>query len=607
MPCGERRMSEPQLLERNCLNEGSMSVPVNVKSLQPHWKEFACGGGAAFCNILLSYPLNKLIFRQMMHGVEATFALGQLRKEGMGYLYRGMLPPLLQRSMSMSLMFGVYDECLQPLLEYKVNPYVAKTVAGVVAGCVEATLMPFERLQTLLIHPKYHNQFKNTAHASSHIARYYGIKEFYRGLVPILLRNGPSNAMFFIIRDEVRLRLPKQENLVYEGIQNFIAGASIGAFLSTLFYPLNVIKIAMQCELGGPHRTLVYEFNYILRKRGSKFTNFYHGALLNISRAFLKSKRPKYRDDYRYEKAFDAFYKLHPEAVNWHQSRIRCEAEGTELFVPANLDEADSIPLLIAPILTKYEGVYVGIHDLYSERTFVTINGSSLQDTILELLWELTQPLHSGGRCVAMRRNGKLFVNPCSENLPFACKIKASRIIYYPECDTFDSRWKLGPNATCYLTHVEPQPWHVAYSTCYSAGGHLAILDTREEAEYTRELFKQIDQHKTPGDFAFLGFSDLFQRYHYRTVLGGKLPANQINWDFKCPGNFTKLEDRCGGIRRSGLLATGTCGIPSMFFCEKPATGSFKHKKTLRNDPNRYRNKHKVFAKLEDTMLEEYT
>lgn len=223
----------------------------------------------------------------MMHGVETTFALHQLQKEGLSYLYRGMLPPLMQRSVSMSLMFGIYDGCLRPLLEYKVDPYVAKSVAGLVAGCVEATLMPFERIQTLLIHPKYHQKFRNTAHASSHIAKYFGIKEFYRGLTPILLRNGPSNAFFFILRDEVSIRLPQQESLLYQSLQNFISGASIGAFLSTLFYPLNVIKIAMQCELGGPHRTIVYEFNYILCKRGSKFANFYHGALLNISRAFL--------------------------------------------------------------------------------------------------------------------------------------------------------------------------------------------------------------------------------------------------------------------------------------------------------------------------------
>ncbi|XP_041974335.1 mitochondrial nicotinamide adenine dinucleotide transporter SLC25A51 [Aricia agestis] len=287
MSCEEQpTMSDRQLLEGGCLSEGSVSVPAPAKKWL-HWKEYACGGGSAFCNILLSYPLNKLIFRQMMHGVEATFVLNQLHKEGLGYLYRGMLPPLLQRSLSMSLMFGVYDESLQPLLDYNINPYIAKSLAGIIAGSVEATLMPFERLQTLLIHPKYHKEFRNTAHAAKHIAQFYGIKEFYRGLVPILLRNGPSNAMFFIIRDEINIRLPKQDNVLYESLQNFISGASIGALLSTLFYPLNVIKIGMQCEVGGPHRTVLYEFNYIMRKRGSKFGNFYHGALLNISRAFL--------------------------------------------------------------------------------------------------------------------------------------------------------------------------------------------------------------------------------------------------------------------------------------------------------------------------------
>ncbi|PZC87255.1 mitochondrial nicotinamide adenine dinucleotide transporter SLC25A51 [Helicoverpa zea] len=282
----EQEMSERHLLE-GCLSEASVTVPSVRANLPQHWKEFVCGGGSAFCNILISYPLNKLIFRQMMHGVETTFALHQLQKEGLGFLYRGMLPPLMQRSLSMSLMFGVYDECLYPLLEKQINPYIAKTCAGMVAGCFEATLMPFERIQTLLIHPKYHSMFKNTADAATHIAKHYGIKEFYRGLIPILFRNGPSNAMFFIIRDEVREKLPYQEKVLYQGIQNFLAGATIGALLSTLFYPLNVIKIAMQCELGGPHRTIVYEFQYILRKRGSKFTNFYHGALLNISRAFL--------------------------------------------------------------------------------------------------------------------------------------------------------------------------------------------------------------------------------------------------------------------------------------------------------------------------------
>ena len=37
-----------------------------------------------------------------------------------------------------------------------------------------------------------------------------GIKELYRGLVPVLWRNGPSNAMFFVLREEADSRLPKR-------------------------------------------------------------------------------------------------------------------------------------------------------------------------------------------------------------------------------------------------------------------------------------------------------------------------------------------------------------------------------------------------------------
>lgn len=38
----------------------------------------------------------------------------------------------------------------------------------------------------------------------------HGIKEFYRGIVPILYRNGPSNACFFILREEADRLLPKR-------------------------------------------------------------------------------------------------------------------------------------------------------------------------------------------------------------------------------------------------------------------------------------------------------------------------------------------------------------------------------------------------------------
>lgn len=37
---------------------------------------------------------------------------------------------------------------------------------------------------------------------------HYGVKELYRGIIPVLYRNGPSNAMFFILKEEADSKIP---------------------------------------------------------------------------------------------------------------------------------------------------------------------------------------------------------------------------------------------------------------------------------------------------------------------------------------------------------------------------------------------------------------
>lgn len=63
-------------------------------------------------------------------------------------------------------MFGVYDGTKKPLIDdMGWNPYSAKVVAGLIAGTVEAVLMPFERVQTILADATFHERYKNTQHA----------------------------------------------------------------------------------------------------------------------------------------------------------------------------------------------------------------------------------------------------------------------------------------------------------------------------------------------------------------------------------------------------------------------------------------------------------
>lgn len=223
----------------------------------------------------------------MLDGISALKAIEQLHNEGLYFLYRGMLPPLAQKTVSLSIMFGMYEEVRRPLMANGVNPYVAKTAGGLVAGSIEAMLMPFERIQTLLASSNYHKSFRNSYHAFRVVGLEYGFKEYYRGLVPILLRNGPSNVLFFIIRDEVQMRLPKRESWMQSNVNEFITGAIIGACLSSIFYPLNVLKVAAQSQLGGPFMNIFDIFRQVYTERGGKLRYIYRGVQSNCFRAFL--------------------------------------------------------------------------------------------------------------------------------------------------------------------------------------------------------------------------------------------------------------------------------------------------------------------------------
>lgn len=131
-----------------------------------------------------------------------------------------------------------------------------------------------------------------------------GFRELYRGLVPILIRNGPSNAVFFVLREEaqklpqgVSLIIPKflhiskfnsqQDGIMSNNLQQFFSGAVIGAFVSSIFYPLNVIKVVIQAKVGGPNEGMLIVLRQIYIDRGRSIKNVYKGLNMNCVRAFF--------------------------------------------------------------------------------------------------------------------------------------------------------------------------------------------------------------------------------------------------------------------------------------------------------------------------------
>lgn len=249
---------------------------------------FYCGAGAALLNLAVTFPINKLMFRQQLYGIGFMDALKQLRNDGLKHLFRGVGPPLLQRTSSMSLMFGLYSEYQIVLRNWfpEISSILCGTLAALGAGTTEAMLLPLERIQTLLQISKYHNRFHNMYHAVIQLQP-YGLKEYYRGFTAVILRNGPSNALFFGLRKPLKKVLPTPQSEIGNSINDFISGAVLGAFLSTLFFPLNVVKSSMQKSLGTPYYGAWTTLWHLYEKRERRWRNMFLGVHVNYTRSFL--------------------------------------------------------------------------------------------------------------------------------------------------------------------------------------------------------------------------------------------------------------------------------------------------------------------------------
>jgi hypothetical protein len=262
--------------------------------------EFVSGYFAACTSIILLFPLNKLIFRQILEGTSFKDAFTQLRSEGINQIYRGLLPPLLQKSIAYSIMFGSQNEynlILNKLTDasksnfiQSFNPSYKKilltTISAALAGFTEATLTPFERIQAVL-QMKTFGMFRNTWNVFQEIWKNYGLKELYRGYTALCLRNSLSNILFFTSRTPLKAMFPKTNNRFMHIMYDFINGALLGACISTIFYPFNIIKSHMQAKIGGKYFGIYQSFKLIYELRDRKFSKFYKGVGSNFLRAIF--------------------------------------------------------------------------------------------------------------------------------------------------------------------------------------------------------------------------------------------------------------------------------------------------------------------------------
>lgn len=250
-------------------------------------RDFICGFLAGIVTTLTTYPLNKLTYRQILETSKIRKAYEHVAEEGPFVLYRGVLPPICQRMISLSTMFGVFNYVSNSLKSMEMNIHIETVLAGVACGSMEATTMPMERIQLLLVHSKYQVQFKNTLDAFIKVGKIYGVKEYYRGFTVIWVRCATSNTLFFLAKGQAQRVLGAGETVYTEGFRNFVTGGLIGGVLSFVFYPFKVLKVFYHKQLGGPVPSVSQAITVVYYANGRGARNFYRGCWLNAARSLI--------------------------------------------------------------------------------------------------------------------------------------------------------------------------------------------------------------------------------------------------------------------------------------------------------------------------------
>jgi hypothetical protein len=265
-----------------------MSRCENTKNVFEIARPWACGFGSGAVDILLTFPVNKLMFRQQLNNYTPSQAIHDLKNElkplpfprNVAHLYRGLIPPTFNRCLARMFTFGGYyhfkeifskADCLQN----HVN--IVNLCAALTSGTIESIFCcPFERLQTILQDDKSNRRYQNTWH----LVKTLPMREYYRGIRPIILRNGISTFIYFQVYDKMS---EITDNL-------FIRGAFGGIVATCYAYIFNVVRARQQSIVNSKesmlYRSTLFTLRAIYNERNNELHAMYRGfrfALLRTS------------------------------------------------------------------------------------------------------------------------------------------------------------------------------------------------------------------------------------------------------------------------------------------------------------------------------------
>lgn len=221
-------------------------------------------------------------------------------KEGVPGFFKGMALPVTTIAITSSVTFGIYRNslhCLSLLRGGDPNTTLDVVLSGMAAGVAQTSVMsPGDlvkvRLQCQteakrggLVKPKY----RGPVHCLLSILKEEGFRGLYRGALPLMLRDGPSYATYFLMYSTICESLTdsnsdkKRPDWGVVMLAGGIAGASAWAVAT----PMDVIKARLQMDGARDvkqYKGLLHCIRETVRHEGAKV--FYRSLSINCLRAF---------------------------------------------------------------------------------------------------------------------------------------------------------------------------------------------------------------------------------------------------------------------------------------------------------------------------------
>ncbi|XP_072294545.1 solute carrier family 25 member 53-like [Eucyclogobius newberryi] len=254
------------------------------------FQSYLYGGTSSLVSALIVFPVYKTIFRQQIHNTPVHRAVVQLYKEGPLKLYRGVASPLVMKTLSGTLLFGLQDTLLHSLSRTSHHTNIPTSalpaLGGFGAGVVEAlVLTPFERVQNVLQNSQNDSRLPTLKSVLVRLKAERQAEGFYRGFLPITARNALGSALYFGLIGPVCASVAGGG--VSPLVASFVSGALTSMAISLTLYPLSVLVANMQAQVGRDRKGVWGCWKELMESRQWSITQLYRGGTLVILRSCI--------------------------------------------------------------------------------------------------------------------------------------------------------------------------------------------------------------------------------------------------------------------------------------------------------------------------------